>query len=162
MDAHLLTRRIRAWLIFFIGALAISGITAVPLLAELRLLRVVLDSQPWIASLWPDLIRWIGLVDAALIDTYGKYPFLAYGTDWLAFAHIVIAVAFVGPLHDPVRNVWVIEFGMMACILVIPAALIFGALRGIPFYWRLIDCSFGVIGIIPLWLVRRDILRLAG
>ena len=29
-------------------------------------------------------------------------------------------------------------------------ALICGPLRGIPVYWRLIDCSFGVIGIIPL------------
>ena len=29
---------------------------------------------------------------------------IAYGTDWLAFAHITIAVAFLGPLKDPVRN----------------------------------------------------------
>ncbi len=29
-------------------------------------------------------------------------------------------------------------------VLVIPYALIFGAVRGIPFWWRLIDCSFGV------------------
>jgi hypothetical protein len=82
---------------------------------------------------------------------------MAYGTDWLAFAHIVIAVAFIGPLRDPVRNIWVIEFGMIACALVIPLALIFGPLRGIPFFWRLIDCSFGIIGFVPLWLVRREI-----
>jgi hypothetical protein len=31
----------------------------------------------------------------------GAYPFLAYGTDWLAFAHIVIAVFFIGPLVKP-------------------------------------------------------------
>jgi hypothetical protein len=24
--------------------------------------------------------------------------------------------------------------------------------RGIPFWWRLIDCSFGIFGTIPLWL----------
>ena len=87
--------------------------------------------------------------------SYRAYPFLAYGTDWLAFAHIVIAVAFVGPLRDPVRNVWVIEFGMIACALVIPYAFVFGAIRGIPLWWRLIDCSFGVFGIIPVWLCRR-------
>jgi hypothetical protein len=32
------------------------------------------------------------------------YPFLAYGTDWLAFVHLVIAVAFVGPFFDPVPD----------------------------------------------------------
>jgi len=85
---------------------------------------------------------------------------MAYGTDWLAFAHLVIAVAFWGPLKDPVRNIWVIEFGMIACVLVIPLALIAGPIRGIPFFWQLVDCSFGVFGIIPLWLCRRDILRL--
>lgn len=150
----------RAWLVFFIAALAASGITAIPLLWELALLRSFLSAQPWIGGLWPDLVGWIGLVDGALVETYGRFPFLAYGTDWLAFAHIVIAVAFIGPLRDPVRNIWVVEFGMIACVLVIPVALVFGALRGIPFYWRLIDCSFGVVGIIPLWLVRRDIQRM--
>jgi hypothetical protein len=83
-----------------------------------------------------------------------------YGTDWLAFAHIVIAIAFVGPLRDPVRNIWVVEFGLIACALVIPAALIFGPLRGIPFFWQLIDCSFGVGGFIPLWVTRQQIVRL--
>jgi hypothetical protein len=75
---------------------------------------------------------------------------LAYGTDWLAFAHIVIAVFFIGPLVDPVRNVWVLRAGIIACLLVIPLALICGALRQIPFGWRLIDCSFGVVGVIQL------------
>jgi len=32
-----------------------------------------------------------------------------------------------------------------------------GTIRQIPFYWRVIDCSFGVLGIIPLLLVRKDI-----
>jgi hypothetical protein len=34
--------------------------------------------------------------------------------------------------------------------LVLPLALICGPLRGIPIYWRLIDCSFGVLGAVPL------------
>ena len=51
------------------------------------------------------------------------------------------------------------EFGMIACLLVIPLALICGPLRGIPFYWQLLDCSFGVIGLIPLAAARRLILR---
>src|SRR5262249_12268406 len=91
---------------------------------------------------------------------FGQYPFLAYGTDWLAFGHVAIAVAFIGPLRDPIKNLWVVEFGMLACLLVIPWTLIFGPLRGIPSFWMLIDMSFGMIGIIPVWLARRDILKM--
>ena len=79
-----------------------------------------------------------------------QYPFLAYGYDWLAFAHFVLAILFIGPLKDPVRNKWVIEFGMIACLLIIPFAFIAGHLRGIPLGWRLIDCAFGVVGLTPL------------
>lgn len=96
-----------------------------------------------------------------MTETHRLYPFIAYGTDWLAFAHIVIAIAFVGPLKDPAKNIWVIEFVMIACVLVLPLALIFGPVRGIPFFWRLIDCSFGVFGFIPLWLIHRAIRRIA-
>jgi hypothetical protein len=47
-------------------------------------------------------------------------------------------------------NKWIITFGLIACGGVIPLALIAGHVRGIPFPWRLIDCSFGVFGAIPL------------
>lgn len=113
-------------------------------------------------SWWPALAHWISFVHRGVQDTSQTYPFLFYGTDWLAFAHLVIAVAFIGPLRDPVRNIWVVEFGMIACVMVIPPALICGPMRGIPFFWRLIDCSFGVFGIIPLYLARRMIRRVAG
>lgn len=106
------------------------------------------------------LAGWIGRVDEGLRVSYGLYPFLAYGTDWLAFAHLVIAVAFIGPLKDPVRNVWIIEFGIIACLAVFPLALIMGPLRGIPFLWQLIDCSFGLAGLLVLWPVRRMVGRL--
>jgi hypothetical protein len=85
---------------------------------------------------------------------------LAYGTDWLAFAHLVIAIAFVGPYLDPIRNKWVVTFGLIACAGVFPLALIAGAVRGIPFGWRLIDCSFGVFGGIPLLIARHSIGRI--
>ena len=51
-------------------------------------------------------------------------------------------------------------FCLLACVLVIPLALTCGALRGIPWFWRLIDCSFGVFGLIPLALARQMILRM--
>ena len=57
---------------------------------------------------------------------------------------------FIGPYIDPVKNKWVIQFGIIACLGVLPLALLAGPIRGIPFYWQLIDSSFGVLGIIPL------------
>ena len=77
----------------------------------------------------------------------------------VAVKYYGIAIAFIGPFRDPVRSVWVIEFGMIACVLVIPFALGMGSIRGIPLGWRLIDCSFGVFGILPLWYCRRLIVR---
>jgi hypothetical protein len=101
------------------------------------------------------LSHWILKVSEGLQDTNSKYPFMAYGTDWLAFGHFAIAVAFIGALRNPVRNRWLFQFGMIACVLIVPYAFIFGGVRGIPVYWRLIDCSFGVFGLIPLWLCNR-------
>ena len=153
--------RVRFLLVFFMIALVMSGLTAIPLQWELDLLnqRFGLDSFMW--QMWPSMAEWISRVNDSVQNGYGQYPLLAYGTDWLAFGHIVIAIAFIGALHDPVKNVWVLEFGMIACVLIIPWAVIFGAVRDIPIFWTLIDMSFGVFGIIPLWFVRRDILELA-
>ncbi len=160
MNAAKVNKRIRYLLYFFIFGLAISGITAIPLRWEIDLLNRWIGQGTWMQSLWPAMASWISFVHTGITNTFSVYPFLPYGTDWLAFAHIVIAIAFVGVLRDPVRNIWVIEFGMIACVLVIPAALIFGALRQIPFFWRLIDCSFGVLGSLPLWFLRREIKKL--
>jgi len=35
-----------------------------------------------------------------------------------------------------------------------------GPVRGIPFWWTLIDMSFGVFGVLPLYVVRKRIKRL--
>ncbi len=135
------------------------GLSAVPLQWEVALLDRWFGANTFMQGIWPSLSAWIERVNEGVQTGYGQYPFLAYGTDWLAFGHVAIALAFIGALRDPVRNVWVVEFGMLACALVIPWALIFGWLRGIPPFWRLIDMSFGIFGIIPLWWVRRLILR---
>ena len=89
-----------------------------------------------------------------------NFPQLAYGYDWLAFAHLVIALMFIGPFRDPVRNKWVIQWGMIACVAILPLAFICGPIRQIPIYWTLIDCSFGVFGIIPLLFCMKLINRL--
>jgi len=148
-------KQVRLWLILFMSGLIISGLTALPIQWEIDQIKHVIDNAPWLHDLAPGLIDWLLYVHTGLTATYQTYSFIVVGTDWLAFAHIVIAIAFIGPLCDPVRNVWVIQFGMIACVLVIPAALIFDALRGLPFFWGLIDCSFGVIGIIPLLFAYR-------
>lgn len=153
-------RRIQILLGFFMIGLIISGLTAFPLVWEVGLLHGYLGEGSTAGSWWPALAAWITRVHRGLVETDAKHPFILYGTDWLAFAHLTIAVAFWGPLKDPVRNVWVIEFGMIACAMIFPLAFICGPVRGIPFYWQLIDCSFGAIGIIPLWLVRREVKRL--
>ena len=158
----ILLRRIRWLLVFFMAALVLSGLTAFPLQWEVDLLAQLLNIPEQASpEAYTGLRHWIALVRNGLHETYADYPFMAYGTDWLAFAHIVIAIAFIGPLRDPVRNIWVINFGMIACVLVIPLALICGPLRGIPLHWRLIDCCFGVFGFIPLWFCRRYTRELA-
>ncbi|MFF5974727.1 hypothetical protein ACFY7C_24730 [Streptomyces sp. NPDC012769] len=156
-----LLKRIRVWLVVFIVCLVLSGATAFPLVTELRLVEGALTS--WAAPLaepFPGLLEWIARVRDGLDAADDRYPFLLYGTDWLAFAHLVIAVAFYGPYRDPVRNIWVVQFGMIACAGIIPLALICGPIRGIPFWWSVIDMSFGVIGILPLLAVHRLIRRL--
>lgn len=154
-DGENLRHRVRVLLALFMVGLVVSGVTAIPLAREVAFLeRVVGEGSPTEAW-WPGLAAWISRVHRGVMETSREHPFLFYGTDWLAFGHIVIAISFLGPLRDPVRNLWVIEFGMIACVLVIPWALVFGPIRGIPFFWRLIDCSFGIVGIIPLLLARR-------
>jgi hypothetical protein len=149
-------RHIRIWLGVFIAGLVLSGLTAFPLQTELRWLAALLH-QSWIEPLARSsgLLQWIERVNEALAATGARFPFLAYGTDWLAFAHLAIAVAFIGPCVDPVRNKWVVTFGLIACAGVIPLALIAGQVRGIPFAWRLVDCSFGILGSVPLLISRR-------
>src|SRR5437899_3773828 len=151
-----LRRRIQFLTLFFIIGLVVSGATAIPLEWELNLLARTLGAESGSGTQAASgLAGWILRVRDGLHATNASYPFMAYGTDWLAFGHFAIAVAFVGALRDPVRNVWLFTFGMIACVLIVPYAFAFGALRGIPIYWRLIDCSFGVVGFFPLWLCYR-------
>lgn len=146
-------RIIRNWLRFFIVALFISGATAMPVEQELKF---IIDHFPFEGS----IKGWLQQVLIGIQHTAKDYPFLFYGYDWLAFAHFVLAILFIGPLRDPVKNKWVIQFGIIACILIIPFALILGHVRDMPFWWRLIDCSFGVVGLIPLVICLKNIHKL--
>jgi hypothetical protein len=149
-------RRFRTVLGLFIVALVLSGLTAFPLERELDTLCSIrgLETAP-ASDVHNGLKFWLLTVRDGLHDTYAKYPWFGYGTDWLAFSHIAIAVFFIGPLVNPVRNVWVLQEGVIVCALVVPLALVCGPFRQIPFGWRLIDCSFGVIGSVPLFYCLR-------
>lgn len=135
----------------FIAGLVLSGLTAFPLLHELSLLCTWLGiSDPAAYENLSGLQRWIAFVVFGLKTTYEAFPFIGYGTDWLAFGHLVIALFFIGPFRNPVRNAWVLKVGLISCAAVIPLALICGYIRQIPLPWRLLDCSFGLVGAIPL------------
>jgi hypothetical protein len=147
MSRDALLLRYRLVLGAFIVGLVLSGITAFPLLHEMELLSRILGipaDAP--TSAQSGLQFWIATVRDGLRDVHAAHPWLAYGTDWLAFGHIVIALFFVGPWREPVSNAWVLKCGLAACAGVIVVALTCGPIRGIPFYWRLIDCSFGIFG----------------
>ncbi|HEX8316625.1 MAG TPA: hypothetical protein VF609_16600 [Flavisolibacter sp.] len=139
-------KTIKRLLLLFMVALFISGLTAIPVEPQLRFLLHHLAKDT-------ALYHWIERVSAAYNEVAANHLFLLYGYDWLAFAHFVLAILFIGPYKDPVRNIWVIQFGLIACVLVIPFAFVAGHFRAIPFGWRLIDCSFGVFGFALLWII---------
>jgi hypothetical protein len=138
-------RLIRRLLLAFMIILFLSGLTAIPVETELTLLlKIIPDST--------QLHGWLEKILSAYKNVNNDTPFLLYGYDWLAFAHFILAILFIGPYRDPVKNIWVIQFGLIACVLIFPLAFIAGSFRGIPIGWRLIDCSFGVFGFLPLWI----------
>lgn len=144
--------RYRLSLGLFIFGMIVSGLTAFPLELETALLNRLLGLNGAIghSSIWSDLALFISSIHRGIHETYTRFPFFGYGTDWLAFGHFVIAAFFILPLTDPVRYRGVLRVGLAACAGVLAIALICGPIRGIPLFWRLIDCSFGVIGAIPL------------
>lgn len=124
---------IRILIAFFMLMLVLSGITAFAPETELKWLLQFGNSMP------SALYRWIQEVYNAISETNSKYPFLMYGYDWLAFAHLVIALIFIGPYKNPQKNIWVIDWAIIACVCVLPLALIAGPIRGIPLFWQFID-----------------------
>jgi hypothetical protein len=137
----------------FIVGLALGGATAIPIESQLDL------AARWAGVPPPGVAGWLAKVREGVKVTQAQCPFMAYGTDWLAFGHFAIALLFMVTLSDPARNIALYRGGMVVCALVIPFALGFGALRGIPLGWRLIDCCFGVGGFVPLWLCHRWLQR---
>src|SRR6185503_16721030 len=145
-----LEKRVRVLLTVVVAGLVLSGLTAFPIETELRLATRLLGLDGVDPAGLGPLSAWLVRVRDAVEATNAAYPFLAYGTDWLAFAHLVIAVAFLGALRDPVRNEWIVTFGLIASAGIFALALLAGPVRGIPWFWMVVDCSFGVGCGIPL------------
>ena len=89
-----------------------------------------------------------------------NYPFMLYAHDWLAFAHIMLAVLFAGAMRDPVRNVWIVQCGLIMCAAIPVLAIICIPIRGLPNCWILIDSAFAPAAGLPLWLALRAIRRI--
>src|SRR5439155_17561124 len=113
MNQTSLLKRIRFVTWLFIIGLVISGATALPVVSEVDVLaRVVGAGEPSSSVGNSQVGQWLSYVQRALHQTQAEFPFLFYGTDWLAFGHFIIALAFAGALRDPVRNRWLFTFGM--------------------------------------------------
>lgn len=140
--------KIRITLGAFIVLLILSGITAFPIKTEI-------DFMYQNQKVFPNLLeQWIGELYQLISDTP---PLFFYGTDWLAFAHIIIALFFIPIYKNPTQYQLNLTIGMIACLAIFPLAFVCGAIRGIPFFHQLIDCSFGIIGFLVLLFINRQI-----
>lgn len=153
-------QKVRGIIAFFMVALVVSGVTAFPIETELNLLCFLFKIDSETVKTMPDIFGFLYSTKENITEMNNQAPQLAYGYDWLAFAHLVIALIFIGPFRDPIRNKWVIQWGILACVGILPLAFICGIIREIPLYWRFIDCSFGVFGVIPLLLCLKYIGRM--
>jgi hypothetical protein len=149
-----LRRKIKTAIIIIIIGLLLNGISAVPLQKELNILL----SNP---DVLPGFLRnWWTYVHEGVSSTTTNYPFMRYGFDWLAFAHLLIAIVFIGPLKDPLKNEWIIIWGMIVSALSILMALCGERLRAIPFWWSCIDAAIAILSFIILWLCYKWIQQL--
>ena len=136
------------------AGLFISGVTVWPAIIELK---------TFVSLVWGDkaaadgLHRFILLAITGLEDTRKHYPFLLYAGDWLAFAHIMLAILFAGAIRDPVRNKWIVQCGLIMCALVPFLAAICNPIRDLPRWWFFIDFAFAPGAALPLWIAYIDI-----
>lgn len=140
----LLLQHIRIATAIFMFLLILSGVTAFPLRQEMQWLHAHLEFFPGL------LQSWIQHIEQAVQQTP---EVILYGTDWLAFAHIIIALFFVPFYLQPKAYRLNLIIGMVACLLVFPLAFICGPIRGIPFFHQLIDCCFGIGGAALLYYI---------
>lgn len=145
------------WMLAVVAfGLFVSGVTIWPAVRELKAgVRLLWGDTTPTGPIHAFLVRAI----ESLEQTQSTQAFLLYGYDWLAFAHIVLAILFAGAIRDPVRNVWVVQCGLIMCALVPVLAAVCVPLRGMPHQWFWVDCAFAPGAALPLWIALRDIRR---
>ncbi len=141
-------KAIRTHLLLFISLLVISGLTAFPIETEIDFMMSVINYFPSFFQNWIKLLYQ---------DIHNTPAVMFYGTDWLAFAHVVIALFFIPVYLNPTLYKINLQIGIAACLLIFPLAFICGSIRNIPFFHQLIDCSFGIIGAAYLYYILRKI-----
>src|SRR5436190_2096707 len=146
--------RIKAAIIITILGLLLNGISSLPLRTELNILLSYSSHLPQF------LVDWWTYVNQGVLETSEKYNFMRYGFDWLAFAHLTIAIAFLGPLRDPIKNQWVVKWGMIVSALGIVMAFGWERLRDIPLWWSFVDAGISYFAFLILWLCNRWIEKL--
>jgi len=149
-------KRAKWMLAIVVFGLFVSAVTVWPAVSELRLAVDLVwgDAEP-AGVLHSFVLRAI----EGLESVEAQYPFVFYAHDWLAFAHIVLAILFAGAIRDPVRNVWVVQCGLIMCVLIPVLAGICIPIRGLPLRWFWIDFAFAPAAGVPLWIALRDIKR---
>lgn len=152
-------RRIRVLLVLVAVGLVLVGLTTYPLLWEVSLLSQWFGEASALSG-FAEVSRFITHIYEGVSLVHHQYPVILYGLDWLGFAHIAIALAFVGPIKKPLEHYWVVEWGLWVCLLCVPAIFFYGYSRGIPLFWSVIDCMFPLVALVPLSIAYRDILLL--
>ena len=133
-----------------------AGVTVWPAVPELKWgVRMIWGDAEPVGVLHTFVLQAL----AGLEHMSAEYPFMLYAHDWLAFAHIVLAILFAGAMRDPVRNVWIVQCGLIMCALVPVLALICIPVRGIPMTWFWLDFMFAPGAALPLVVALRDIRR---
>jgi hypothetical protein len=134
--------------------LFISGVTVWPALTELKIAVRVFwgDAAPS-----GELHAFVLKVIEALETTNSQYPFMLYAHDWLAFAHVMLAILFAGAAKDPVRNKWIVQCGLIMCASVPVLACVCIPLRNLPSFWFWIDFAFAPGAAVPLIIALLDI-----
>lgn len=145
------------WIV--VVGLFISGVTVWPAISELRF-GLFLMEQVGLGE--TSFFGFVQQIRESLIEIRDEHPQIMYGYDWLAFAHVVLAILFVGAARNPVRNRWVIECGLIMCALIPILAGICIPLREIPFYWFFIDFAFAPAAAVPLLIALKDVRKIEG
>jgi len=143
------------WMLAIVAfGLFVSGVTVWPAVPELKLAVSIIwgDAAPT-----GELHRFILQAIEGLEYVGANYSFMLYAHDWLAYAHIMLAILFAGAIRDPVRNIWIVQCGLIMCVLIPVLGIIAIPIRGLPLFWFWIDLAFAPGAGLPLWIALRDI-----